>query len=177
MSANLVKFLVGGREIEIDLGVGGPSGHMRYRLGGEWQDAHVKWDDAGIAIALAGEVTEFDLLAEEGSQWSTRRRSSSRVSGAQLVQRAGEALLGKGAAGRARVTKVKAQMPGKIIRVLVEVGAVVEAGASIVVMEAMKMENEIRAPIAGCVQSVAVAVGATVETGAELLMIAPVKHE
>ena len=46
-------------------------------------------------------------------------------------------------------------MPGKVVRVLVEVGAQVEAGDGIVVVEAMKMQNEMKSPKAGLVTSLA----------------------
>jgi len=58
--------------------------------------------------------------------------------------------------------RVKAPIPGLISRILVEPGAVVTAGQPLIILEAMKMENEIRAPFDGVVQSVGVAVGQTV---------------
>jgi biotin carboxyl carrier protein len=65
-----------------------------------------------------------------------------------------------------------APMPGLVVRVEVAVGDRVEAGQSIVVMEAMKMENELRAPAAGTVKTVTAAVGAAVEKGAILVEFA-----
>lgn len=62
-------------------------------------------------------------------------------------------------------TEITAQMPGKVVRVLVEPGAQVEKGASIVVVEAMKMQNEMKTPRAGVVVSVNVAPGDTVNAG------------
>ncbi len=62
-------------------------------------------------------------------------------------------------------------MPGKVVRVLVSVGDKVEAGQGVIVVEAMKMENEITAPKPGRVSSIAVQPGETVESGAELLVI------
>lgn len=58
-------------------------------------------------------------------------------------------------------------MPGKVVRVLVEPGTEVQAGQGLVVIEAMKMENEIGAPRAGRVKSVDVKPGQNVETGAQ----------
>jgi len=58
--------------------------------------------------------------------------------------------------------RVKAPIPGLISRILVEPGVAVTAGQPLVILEAMKMENEIRAPFDGVVQSVGVAVGQTV---------------
>jgi biotin carboxyl carrier protein len=62
-------------------------------------------------------------------------------------------------------------MPGKVVRVLVQVGAQVEAGAGIVVVEAMKMQNEMKAPKAGAVVAINAAVGATVNAGDVLAVI------
>ncbi len=66
--------------------------------------------------------------------------------------------------------QIRATMPGKVVRVLVEVGASVEAGTGIVVVEAMKMQNEMKAPKAGIVVSLNAEPGATVNAG-ELLAI------
>ncbi len=62
-----------------------------------------------------------------------------------------------------------APMPGMIVRVNVQVGDAVQPGAPIVVMEAMKMENELRAQSAGTVSAVRVQAGAAVEKGAVLV--------
>jgi biotin carboxyl carrier protein len=67
---------------------------------------------------------------------------------------------------------VRAPMPGLVVRVAVAAGQRVEAGAGLVVVEAMKMENELRAPRAGVVQTVHVAVGEAVEKGAALVTLA-----
>ena len=64
-----------------------------------------------------------------------------------------------------------APMPGLIVRVHVRAGDVVAAGQPLVVMEAMKMENELRATAAGVVRSVAVQPGAAVEKGAVLVAL------
>ncbi|MFY9618637.1 MAG: biotin/lipoyl-containing protein [Pyrinomonadaceae bacterium] len=67
--------------------------------------------------------------------------------------------------------RIVAPMPGKVVRVLVEKGASVEAGAGIVVVEAMKMQNEMKAPKAGTVVTLNVEVGATVNGGDVLAVI------
>jgi biotin carboxyl carrier protein len=64
-----------------------------------------------------------------------------------------------------------APMPGRIVRVLVEKGETVAKGAGLLVLEAMKMENEIQAPAEGVVDEVLVEAGQTVEGGAELIRI------
>ncbi len=62
-----------------------------------------------------------------------------------------------------------APMPGLIVRVNVQPGDAVQAGQGLVVMEAMKMENELRAPSAGTVKSVLAQPGAAVDKGAVLV--------
>jgi biotin carboxyl carrier protein len=62
-------------------------------------------------------------------------------------------------------------MPGKIVRVLTAAGTEVEAGAGIVVVEAMKMQNEMKSPKAGRVAAVHVKEGATVNGGDVLAVI------
>jgi biotin carboxyl carrier protein len=66
---------------------------------------------------------------------------------------------------------VRAPMPGLVVRVEVADGQRVDAGAGLVVVEAMKMENELRAPRAGMVQTVHVAVGQAVEKGMPLVTL------
>ncbi len=73
--------------------------------------------------------------------------------------------------------ELKAQMPGKIVKILIEVGQQVEVDQGLIVIEAMKMENELRSPIQGVVTKVAVEEGGAVETGALLVVIEPLEGE
>ena len=75
------------------------------------------------------------------------------------------------AAGKAGAVAVKAPMPGNIIKVNVKPGDAVKKGDVLVVLEAMKMENDVCAPEDGTVASVEVAKGATVETDAVLVTL------
>ena len=70
--------------------------------------------------------------------------------------------------GRAQVT---APMPGKVVRVLVEAGQQVEAGQGVVVVEAMKMQNELKSPKSGTVAELRAEAGATVNAGDVLAVI------
>lgn len=67
--------------------------------------------------------------------------------------------------------QIVAPMPGKVVRMLVEAGAQVEAGAGILVVEAMKMQNEMKAPKAGQVVSIHAQTGSTVNAGDVLAVI------
>ena len=69
--------------------------------------------------------------------------------------------------------RLTAPMPGKVVRVLVQRGAEVAAGQPMVVVEAMKMENELRAGVGGVVSEVHVEGGQSVDVGTLLAVIAP----
>ena len=68
--------------------------------------------------------------------------------------------------------RVNAPMPGNILKVAVNAGDKVKAGQILVILEAMKMENEIVAPKAGTVAQVVVKAGEKVDTGATLVVLA-----
>ena len=68
---------------------------------------------------------------------------------------------------------IVAEMPGKVVKVVVPAGESVREGQGVVLVEAMKMENEIPSPIAGVVTEVAVSEGQTVEAGALLFSVSP----
>jgi biotin carboxyl carrier protein len=69
------------------------------------------------------------------------------------------------------VTEISSQMPGKVVRILVEVGTRVEKGDGIMVVEAMKMQNEMKSPRAGVLASLNVNPGDTVNAGEVLAIV------
>ena len=79
--------------------------------------------------------------------------------------------------GRARAAddhgpkKLTAPMPGKVVRVLASQGAEVEAGAGVLVVEAMKMQNEVKSPKKGTIQRILVSEGAAVNAGDVLAIV------
>lgn len=79
--------------------------------------------------------------------------------------------------GRVRVQdeqgprKLTAPMPGKIVRILLSQGAEVEAGVGVLVVEAMKMQNEIKSPKKGTIQKILVSEGAAVNAGDVLAIV------
>jgi len=78
---------------------------------------------------------------------------------------------GASARGGNGPVRVSAPMPGKVIRVLVELGQQVDAGQGIAVVEAMKMQNEMKSPRPGVVMQLKATVGATVAVGELLALI------
>jgi biotin carboxyl carrier protein len=78
---------------------------------------------------------------------------------------------GRAEAGRSGPTDVRAIIPGVVVSVSVAAGDQVSAGQQLLVVEAMKMQNELRAPREGSIERVAVGPGATIEVGDLLLVI------
>jgi pyruvate carboxylase subunit B len=147
------RVTVGGEAVDAQLAAlpGSPLCHLL--VGGEsWTVAVEPGDGPGRwALGVVGERVAVEALDERSAQ----RR-------AQAAPRAGPT------ASRT----VKAPMPGLIVRIEVVAGQPVLAGAGLVVVEAMKMENELRAPHSGVVATVHVAVGQAVERGAPLVTLA-----
>ena len=67
--------------------------------------------------------------------------------------------------------KLTAPMPGKVVRILLSQGAEVEAGAGVLVVEAMKMQNEVKSPKKGTIQKILVSEGAAVNAGDVLAIV------
>jgi biotin carboxyl carrier protein len=115
--------------------------------GGCSYEARVEQSEGGMAVFIRGD--RFEVLIRD-----PRRRP----------RQVGKA----GMEGRFNVV---AAMPGKIVRVLVAVGDQVDAGQGLLVVEAMKMQNEMKAPKAGQVAALAAREGATVAAGEVLAVI------
>ena len=79
---------------------------------------------------------------------------------------------GRAEIGQSGPTEVHAIIPGVVVSVSVAAGEAVTAGQQLLVVEAMKMQNELRAPRDGTVERVAVAAGKTIEVGDLLLVLA-----
>ena len=116
-------------------------------LGGRSYDARVEEADDGLVIVIAGQ--RFEIGVRDPRRWS-------RKSG------------GMGSEGRYNVS---APMPGKVVRVLVAPGDPVAAGQGLLVVEAMKMQNEMKAVRPGRVVSITAKEGATVAAGEVLATI------
>ena len=147
-----------------------PDGALDVRVEGRRLDVDVVPLGGSLSVRVNGKVV--DLTTEgtppEIGAVASGHRSYVRVESER--QRAAEAAK-KG--GRKEGEGVlKAPMPGRIIKILVEKGDRVEAGQPILVMEAMKMENEIKAKAAATVGEVHVTVGMTVEGSARLVTLA-----
>ena len=104
--------------------------------------------DSELRVAVA--QLEFSATIRNPRQWKRYRGAGAEVEGRQ---------------------QVTAPMPGKIVLVLVKAGDTVEGGQGVVVVEAMKMQNEIRSPKSGTVERLLVVPGQTVNTGEVVAII------
>jgi biotin carboxyl carrier protein len=109
-------------------------------------DAHVERTPDGMVVAVGGD--RFEVSVRDPRRWSP-----------------------KSAAGAQGIATLTSPMPGKVVRVLVAAGDAVEAGQGILVVEAMKMQNELKAPRSGHVISLTTRAGATVAAGDALASI------
>lgn len=159
------------------------------QVAGETRNVKVERSGDGWSVTIADadpiQVSGGELASGE---WALRFGGKRRVAGvhvdgsrvdlqvggrdwrAQVVD-AREAALQLGAGGSEGA--VITQMPGVIVRTLVAVGDPVAEGQPVIVVEAMKMENEFKAPVSGTVESIAVADAQAVEAGTTLLVITP----
>jgi biotin carboxyl carrier protein len=155
---------------QVDVSVD-PSGKFVVSLGGAPVDADVvAMDDGALSVRIGARVLDLVVEGEppELGVVASGYRAYVRVESERL--RAAAAAKKGGAAAAERV--VLAPMPGRVVKVLVHVGDEVAVGQGIVVVEAMKMENELRAKGAGRVETIHVAPGAAVEAGAKLISLA-----
>lgn len=104
---------------------------------------------AGLRVIVGNR--EFSTDVQDPRQWRRHRGAALEAEGRQ---------------------QVLAPMPGKIIRVLVKAGDSIEMKQGLMVVEAMKMQNEIRSPKSGIVERLMVTEGQTVNTGEVLAIIA-----
>jgi biotin carboxyl carrier protein len=147
-----------------------PSGALEARIDDRPVELDVAYLGAQLSARVDGQVVDLTIEGSppEVGAVASGHRSYVRVESERMraAEQAKKTTVGAGD----RV--VKAPMPGRVVKVLVAKGDVVEVGRGLVVLEAMKMENEVRAKVAGTVAEVHVTPGATVEGSAKLVTLA-----
>jgi len=136
--------LLDGREFPVDVTYG-QNGVLSLLLGGNSYE--VKQEIVGTETNIVVGHERFTASVRDPRSFRSRSRTGTSEQG---------------------VMKIKAPMPGKVVRVLAGVGTAVEAGQSVLVIEAMKMQNELKAPKTGVVKRLNVAEGAAVDAGQAL---------
>lgn len=147
-----------------------PNGALQARVDDVPVDLDVASTGAQLNVRVDGQVVDLttegappDLGAVASGHRSYVRVESERMRAAEQAKKTS-------VAGGDRV--IKSPMPGRVVKVLVAKGDAVEVGQGLVVLEAMKMENEVRARVAGTVADVHVTQGAAVEGNAKLVTLA-----
>ncbi len=168
---------VGGRELEIELTERAPHRYTARVVSvdgsppsadlGADLEVIVLGDKPTLAVTVGGRVVE---LAPHSSQEAAARGSRQAARVLEPNETRGAAR-GRGAGPQTGPVALKAPMPGRIVKVLVNAGDVVSAGQPALVIEAMKMENELTCPSAGTVREVRTSAGDAVERGATLVLI------
>ena len=137
--------------------------------GGEIHEIDVRPTDLGLSLiyVASGRVVDIAVTERTGGEWLLQLPAVTvtAVVDGRLRRPGGDQ------AGPAGVQRIMAPMPGRVLRVLVQPGDDVRVRQGLVVIEAMKMENELIAPRAGRVRDVAVSAGSAVEAGRVLIVI------
>ena len=120
-------------------------------IDGEEFEVDVEIDGESYRATIEGQTFEF--MIPESKTSSPRKRG--------------------GRGGRKRSGTVSASMPGKVVTVEVSLGDSVEEGQTVLILEAMKMQNEVAAPISGTVSAVHCEDGMNVEANVPLIVIEP----
>jgi biotin carboxyl carrier protein len=158
---------IGGKTVAIE--VTGQDGRYRVAIGSEITDVDARQAAEGIWSLVIGTVSHVVDVSErdgvsvvevDGETYRIRVEEETRY----IIRTRG----GKAATGG---QVLKAPMPGKVVLVAVEVGQAVKPGDGLIVLEAMKMENEFRATVTGTVKEIRVRPGQAVNPGDPLVVI------
>lgn len=141
-----VRATIQGRQYHLQLHEVEP-GLFWFTREGKSVEVDVSVRDKGYEVRLKGCRLNVEIL--DGRALLDRRRS----------------------VGKSTHTEVRAPMPGRIVKILVEEGDSVDANQGLIVVEAMKMHNELCAPGSGKVERIAVAEGETIRTGDLLVVV------
>jgi biotin carboxyl carrier protein len=153
----------------IAIEVSGEDGRYRVAIGEAVTDVDARQAAEGIWSLLIGPVSHVVDVSErdgvsvvevDGERYRVRVEEETRY----IIRTRG----GKAATGG---QVLRAPMPGKVVHIEVEVGQAVKPGDGLVVLEAMKMENEFRAAVAGTVREIRVQAGQAVNAGDPLVVI------
>lgn len=125
-------------------------GQVVINHGGRSYGLSIEGDENNVGITLAGHFFDVKLEDERERAAHAAERASGRAGGA-----------------------VNSVMPGIVVELLVKKGDLVEKGAPLLILSAMKMQNEIGAPVTGVVKDIHVAAGQAVAAGAKLVTLTP----
>ena len=148
-----LKAIIGEHEEEVELELDGE--RVSARIGARSYELEAREIETGVYLFFLGNKVREVRVDDKITIVDPRRLRSGQNSGGH----------------HHGVAQIVAPMPGKVVKVQVEAGAAVEKGVGVVVVEAMKMQNEMKSPRAGVVVSVNVQPGDTVNAGDVLFVL------
>jgi biotin carboxyl carrier protein len=157
-----------GREREVDVTLT-PDGRASVTLEGAPVEVDVERVPGGLNLRIGASV--FDVATSAKSEERMLAAGGARAVAQVISERSRNKGKQKGGLG-AGSSELRAPMPGRVVKILVAVGDEVQLGQACVVIEAMKMENDLRAPTAGKVGTIHVSEGTSVEGRALLISFA-----
>jgi biotin carboxyl carrier protein len=140
---------------------------LKALIGDREEELLIKLEDGRISARIGNRVYELEVREIEVFDVTIHGRSHSVTIVDPKRLRSGQ----NSDRHHHGVAEIRAPMPGKVVRVQTEAGATVEKGAGVIVVEAMKMQNEMKSPRAGVVVSLNVQAGDTVNAGDVLAVI------
>jgi len=146
----IYEITLDGRTVHVDAVRSGPTVYSVIEDGQQFEAMVDEKGAHGFDVLVAGRVFHLESIDERTKL---------------LAQGAAPVLTGP--------QTITAEMPGKVVKIASPAGESVREGQGVVIVEAMKMENEIQSPIAGVVKEIAVSEGQTVEAGALLFTVTP----
>jgi biotin carboxyl carrier protein len=163
---------------------------LKARIGEADLDIELDRRDAVVRAVVDGRPLEMEVSEPEPGVFLFKRDAlvveavvSAAKDGEQLISLKGEEISvkvfdarklsasGRGDAESDGKAEIRTAMPGKVVRILTAEGDLVEKGDGVIVVEAMKMQNELKSPKAGVVKKVSVPEGSTVGAGDVLVVI------
>lgn len=160
---------IDGATFSVELERGAETNSWRCRIAGQEITLDAVFPEPGV-LSLLVEGRTFEFYRESAGGELYLVEGESRY---QAAVRDPRSFRGRKAASAARSgpKSVRAPMPGRILRLLVAEGDAIETGAPLLVIEAMKMQNEIRSPKKGTVRKLLAEPGATVSAGDVLAVV------
>ncbi|MEW5764378.1 MAG: biotin/lipoyl-containing protein [Acidobacteriota bacterium] len=162
-----------GREIPVELAP--RNGGYVITLDGKTWEVDSEFLLPGLySLLVDGKSYEVSVYSPEPDVYNVHLYDGTRR--VELLSPIGLVLRGQSGGGAGHGAAVKAPMPGKVVKILVEPGQAVRKGQGVIVVEAMKMQNELQALTDGIVRDIRVKEGEGVVGGADLVVIAPAEE-
>lgn len=150
------------------------SGEGVYEITIEGETVHVDAVKSGPTVySMIEDGKQFEAMVDEKGAHGFDVLLGGRIFHLEAIDERTQLLAGSAHAVVSGPQSIEAEMPGKVVMLSASVGDAVEEGHGVLVIEAMKMENEIRSPITGVIREISVSVGDTVESGTALFTVDP----